>query len=284
MIVNDERQPMLSLAALLNPAPATSGSAQAPPGVTVQHNVQLNRDTTLSEPWIYPKGHKPEYPATSPSDETSIGHLITMDESAAWSSPSLDFAYSLGYPRGARDNVMVYPLRDQDGNEVACRRTYSTCQGIKICPFASDSLRNQTHTAVTRESLKLYLDQEMLARHTPAQDILEKTLSLFVTFIDTGCPFPEQQSTQYSFQEQEERDMAWRTPTKAKRGQVKMGLCQGHIITDYTKDGRLFIRCEHYSATTRKHLVNYDAGNGLYNEVYLTALLENDTATVDSIE
>ncbi|KAJ7577832.1 hypothetical protein C8J56DRAFT_898538 [Mycena floridula] len=178
---HSERQPMLLLAALLNPAPATSGSAQAPPGVTVQHNVQLNHDMTLSELWIYPKG--------------------------------------------ARDNVMVYPLRDQDGNELM---SPILGQGIKICPFASDSLKNQTHTAMTRESLKLDLNQEMLARHMPAQDILEKTLSLFVTFIDTECPFPEQQSTQYSFQEQEEHDMAQRTPMKAKRGQVKMGLCKGH--------------------------------------------------------
>ncbi|KAJ7593589.1 hypothetical protein C8J56DRAFT_1043394 [Mycena floridula] len=84
---------------------------------------------------------------------------------------------------------------------------------------------------------------------------------------------------EYSRQELEERDHVKQTPTKARQGQEKMDKCKGWIITDYARDGTLFV-----SSSSRKHLVNYDAGSGLYNEAYLTALLQNDTAAIDGFE
>ncbi|KAJ7580745.1 hypothetical protein C8J56DRAFT_1057692 [Mycena floridula] len=217
---------MLSLADLLNPAETVSAPASTsspwlqqtviPPGVTVKHNVKLNRDTTLTELWIYPPGFLLEYPHT-------------------------------------------------------------TGQGIKVCPFVDPALSNERHSAATRDSLKLYLQAESYATNSPARDVLEK--ALYVTFHDTGCPFPVQYETYYSPQEQEELDKVKMSPRKAKRGQHKelQGRCEGRIVVDYTKNGRLFLsRCQHYSPTSRKHLVNYEAGNGLYHTEYLTALIFGD--------
>ncbi|KAJ7590350.1 hypothetical protein C8J56DRAFT_1048512 [Mycena floridula] len=286
--------PMLSLSDLLNPdetrtttaSPNAISPTHIPAGVTLQHNVQLNRDTILTQLWIYLKGYLLEYPSTSASADQSIGHLFSMDKSVKWSSPILDFAYSSGFPRGSSNNIKVHPLVDNNGQPVLCKRTYTTCQGVKFCPFTTYALRMQSHTSATRESLKLHLSQEAVSQHMPAQDVFEKTLALYTTFVDEGCPFVEQQLTEYSRQELKERDNVKRTPTKARRGQEKKDRCKGRIITDYARDGTLFVRyvCEHYSSSSRKHLVNYDAGSGLYNEVYLTALLQNDTAAIDGFE
>ncbi|KAJ7581936.1 hypothetical protein C8J56DRAFT_1056935 [Mycena floridula] len=155
---------MLSLADLFNPAETVSAPASTsspwlqqtviPPGVTVKHNVKLNRDTTLTELWIYPPGFLLEYPHTSSSLEQAIGHLFTM-QGFSWTCPSHDFAYSLGDPRGGTSNVKVYPLADNEGNQVLCKRRFRTCQGIKVCPFVDPALSNEWHSAVTRDSLKL---------------------------------------------------------------------------------------------------------------------------------
>ncbi|KAJ7585267.1 hypothetical protein C8J56DRAFT_1053660 [Mycena floridula] len=268
---------MLSLADLLNPAETVSAPASTsspwlqqtviPPGVTVKHNVKLNRDTTLTELWIYPPGFLLEYPHTSSSSEQAIGHLFTM-QGSSWTCPS-HFAYSLGDPRGGTSNVKVYPLADNEGNQVLCKRRFRTCQ------------------AATRDSLKLYLQAESYATNSPARDVLEKTLALYVTFCDTGCPFPVQYETYYSPQEREELDKVKMSPRKAKRGQHKelQGRCEGRIVVDYTKNGQLFLsRCQHYSPTSRKHLVNYEAGNGLYHTEYLTALIFGDEDYIQRVE
>ncbi|KAJ7587564.1 hypothetical protein C8J56DRAFT_890486 [Mycena floridula] len=212
----------------------------------------------------------------SATADESIGHLLTMDESSEWSSPILDFAYSSGFPRGASNNVKVHPLVDDNGEEVLCKRTYTTCQGIKICPFTSAAVQNQSHSSATHKTLKQYLHQDWNLQQTPAQDVFEKTVALCATFLDEGCPFDEQQPT--------ERDNVKRTPTKAKRGQDKKVRCRGRIVVDHTKDGNLFVRCEHYGLASRKHLANYDAGNGLYNEDYLVALLQNNNSVMETFE
>ncbi|KAJ7576578.1 hypothetical protein C8J56DRAFT_1061858 [Mycena floridula] len=120
---------MLSLTDLLNPAETASTSASTsspelqqtaiPPGVTVKHNVKLNRDTTPAKLWIYPPRFLLEYPHTSSSLEQAISHLFTMQESS-WSCLCHDFAYSLGDPRGGTSNV-----------KVLCKQRFRTCQGIR---------------------------------------------------------------------------------------------------------------------------------------------------------
>ncbi|KAJ7590424.1 hypothetical protein C8J56DRAFT_1140388 [Mycena floridula] len=144
--------PMLSLADLLNP----TGTEQAlnpvplpasqpqdlPPGVTVQHNVQLNHYTTLTELHSYPPSFLLEYPCPGLEPYQSLGHLVTM-ESLSWSCPSQDFAYSLGDPKGGSSNVKVYPLTNNKGEQVHCQRCYSTCQGIKA--WVWDYTFNKVH-------------------------------------------------------------------------------------------------------------------------------------------
>ncbi|KAJ7595458.1 hypothetical protein C8J56DRAFT_883672 [Mycena floridula] len=272
---------MLSLA---DPVPGLQQPA-IPPGVTVKHNVKLNRDTTLTELWIYPSGFLLEYPHTSSSSEQAIGHLFTM-QGSSWTCPSRDFAYSLGEPKGGTSNVKVYPLTDDKEEQVLCRRCYSTCQGIKACPFVNQGLSSEPHSAATRDSLKLYCKEEAQSRNSPSPDVMEKTLALYVTFRDTGCPFPVQYQTTYSAEQMEERTKIRLTPRKAKRGHHKEleGQCQRRIVCDYTKEGKLVVQCQHYSRNSRNHLVNFDVGNGLYNTEYLTALLINDTDAIHAIE
>lgn len=46
----------------------------------------------------------------------------------------------------------------------------------------------------------------------------------------------------------------------------------------------LFYRCEHYSQRSRHHLLNFQVGNGLYDEHYLAALLTDNWPVIHKIE
>ncbi|KAJ7592437.1 hypothetical protein C8J56DRAFT_885595 [Mycena floridula] len=98
---------MLSLIDLLNPVPGLQQPA-IPPGVACNTMVSLR--------------------------------------GSSWTCLSQDFAYSLGEPKGGTSSIKVYPLKDDKGEQVLCQRRYSTCQGIKNCPFINQGLTLQAKT------------------------------------------------------------------------------------------------------------------------------------------
>lgn len=91
-------------------------------------NIDLTNRTHLERLYHYDLDSYVEYPETAVND--AVGYIFRMDP-AHWRNPSLDFAYSLGEPRGAtpKGKTLFCPvLVDQvTGEPVPCRETHSTC-------------------------------------------------------------------------------------------------------------------------------------------------------------
>lgn len=137
----------ISIQNLLNPTPVPSGSDSGGPVSSGLHtaaqgsNTQpersiLHRDyrlshkTVLSTVYSYPVGSVLEYPETGEAE--AVGHLFCI-ESSQWRSPSRDFAYARGAPRGHRDEVTVPLLLDSlTGETVPCILTHSTCMYLNL--------------------------------------------------------------------------------------------------------------------------------------------------------
>lgn len=99
---------------------------QSNTGTTVQHNVKINRQTTLDTVYYHAKGTLVEYPETSATGR--IGHVFKMNP-LEWISPHLNFAYSLGGSHGMSQknkNVNISILVDDTGQPVPCREMHMT--------------------------------------------------------------------------------------------------------------------------------------------------------------
>lgn len=95
--------------------------------ISIEYNIQINRQTTLSTVYHYPANALVEYPETS--QDGRIGHIFTLDPNA-WISPYLNFAYSLGGSHGSSKrgtSVTVSALVNLSGEKVPCREMHTTC-------------------------------------------------------------------------------------------------------------------------------------------------------------
>ncbi|KAK0434844.1 hypothetical protein EV421DRAFT_1909145 [Armillaria borealis] len=282
--------PYLSFDQLLAPplqdknasGPETSSDFADSSPQSVRENVSLNNTTTLQKLYQYGPGATVHYPETSDHSDHPIGHLFTMSSTSDIYSPTKDFSYSLGAPRGSRKPVYVSLLTNMSDNLVPCEKVLATCQGLKICPFVQN-IGSNSHTHASSKALheQLVHDRSLLAEPTPEHIYFQKTLSLWVAIRDGGCPYPPQEVTIYSPSEttlNKERD---RTPTKARRGQHIKPKCQGRIVIKESSLGYLYIACEHYhSLKSRKHFVNRTVTDGPYNAEYLFALITNNVASI----
>lgn len=94
----------------------------------IQHNVQINCQTTLDRVIFHPSDAIVEYPETSKHGR--VGHLFTLDP-IQWVNPIHNFAYSLGGSRGMSERdrpIKVSLLVDESGDMVPCRVSHSTCE------------------------------------------------------------------------------------------------------------------------------------------------------------
>ena len=102
----------------------------------VQHNVKINRQTTLDTLYVYPPGVMVEYPATKANDR--VGHLFEMDSGVEWHNPATSFAYSLGEPKGrrvgsksgGRGALTCALLVDSQGSLVPICESHATCMSL----------------------------------------------------------------------------------------------------------------------------------------------------------
>lgn len=145
----------LALAELLNPSPAQASStstvllssesrdnissssytvrqvsADSDNIISVRHNVNLNRKTTLAKLYTYKLGTYIEYPETGEGDGDIVGHLFQLNP-LDWKSPSLDFSYSRGPPKGKSkegEEVSIHVLDDLGGKNIPCVARHSTCR------------------------------------------------------------------------------------------------------------------------------------------------------------
>ncbi|KAK6969673.1 hypothetical protein R3P38DRAFT_3413297 [Favolaschia claudopus] len=62
-------------------------------------------------------------------------------------------------------------------------------------------------------------------------------------------------------------------------------LCDGRLLLQYDSVGSAFVRCEHYNRKANiDHLVDYEAGRGLYDTQYLEALFSGDENMIADFE
>ena len=141
---------MLSIQDLLNPAsadifhpgvsPAREPHAQSlssssspsrggsvPLSELFEHNIKINRTTSVSKLFRYPLGTIIEYAETSVNG--AIGHLFKVSPDN-WLNPRLNFAYSQGKPSGRTKrghHVYCDVLVNEDGVQVPCRESHFTC-------------------------------------------------------------------------------------------------------------------------------------------------------------
>lgn len=108
--------------------PKSSQSLDFSYNPVVRTYVKLNRQTILEKVIYHLPGVLVEYPETSMHG--SIGHVFSMDDASQWINPAHNFAYSQGAPNGSSGAKAVYCalLTDEDGNEVPCKVSHSTCE------------------------------------------------------------------------------------------------------------------------------------------------------------
>jgi len=237
------------------------------PPVTIQHNVFLNRKTTLTALYTYALHTCLEYPRTTASGV--MGHLFTMD-TEHWVRPSLSFAYSLGRPSGHSKNgdIIYCPLlTDKDGNEVPCFESHSTCmliiirnftsflthqycansgQGSKLCPFADSCVKQASHVDADREALRSRLVYDKAIRlegATPMRDIFQKTSAFITALRKSGCTAPPYEETYRSMVEQAQYEKELAYQARLQRGYIPVEIkCDGRLLFDYDERQRPNIR------------------------------------------
>ncbi|KAK0213592.1 hypothetical protein IW262DRAFT_1301071 [Armillaria fumosa] len=288
--------PPLTIAELLNPAQATvlttSTGSDTPElllGGTrlfkIENDVRINQRTRISILYHHKGDEVIEYPETTLNSDTSVGYLLHMAHTDEPFNPVRNIAYSAGKPSGQSKGHKYSVMLGRDGQPMPCLVNYTTCQGVRICPFVGDDIKITSHTEGSRAALQLQLDQRNAGRayFTAEEEILNKTIAWFRFITDNGCGYNLQEATEYSEQERAIKDHIQLTPTKAKRGQKTKKTCQGRIIIRQRAE-QSFICCEHYGNFSRKHFVLYPARGGGYNFEYLCALIVNDEPVISKIE
>ncbi|KAK0227928.1 hypothetical protein IW262DRAFT_1264933 [Armillaria fumosa] len=288
--------PPLTIAELLNLAQATvlttSTGSDTPElllGGTrpfkIENDVRINQRTRISILYHHKGDEVIEYPETTLNSDTSVGYLLHMARTDEPFNPVHNIAYSVGKPSGQSKGHKYSVMLGRDGQPVPCLVNYTTCQGVRICPFVGDDIKITSHTEGSRAALQLQLDQRNAGRayFTAEEEILNKTIAWFRFITDNGCGYNLQEATEYSEQERAIKDHIQLTPTKAKRGQKTKKTCQERIIIRQRVE-QSFICCEHYGNFSRKHFVLYPARRGGYNFEYLCALIVNDEPVISKIE
>ncbi|KAK0437715.1 uncharacterized protein EV420DRAFT_1280541 [Desarmillaria tabescens] len=246
-------------------SPTQISQQSDPKALSESHNVMLNQATTLERLIHYHPSTTLQYPETTSSPNSQIGHLFTVTKGSDIYNPLRDVAYSLGPPKGTRKPVYVFPLADSNGCAVPCARIFTTCQGLKMCPFSDPQLVRRPHLQATSEALhqQLQQDRSLVVEPTPEQ-YFQKTLSLWVAIRDGGCPYPAQELTSYTGYSY--IVYVWLLFLPLYQFSLSFGLLRS---------------CEHYnSQSLKKHFVNRSITDGPYNVDYLFALLNDDHQTI----
>ncbi|KAJ2911744.1 hypothetical protein MD484_g8674, partial [Candolleomyces efflorescens] len=265
--------------------------------VTLGENIKINRKTSLAKAFKYPvAGTIVEYPETVKNG--SIGHMFRMpDDVNSWVNPALSSAYAQGRPesRFSKKNIVsVSVLKDEDGNDVDCQVSHTTCQGLKICPFYNREKAAKEHTSASREALRTRLADDRSLRRTFNDShsswdlygkLLERTLSFFEALRSRGCGFPIHELTHREGFEHEEHSRLQEALEKGRRGHPAKATCSGRIVLEERlANNHIYLRCEHYNKhRNRDHYVS-SLADSLYDIRYLKALFTHNKELIDEIE
>ncbi|KAF9510594.1 hypothetical protein BS47DRAFT_53374 [Hydnum rufescens UP504] len=149
-----------------------------------------------------------EYPQTTHSDKERIAHIFRIDPDN-FIRPHSNFAYSWDKPSGKHESVTCNYLKDRHGTRVICDKYHATCQGIKVCSLSDIHARSEPHITATRAALAERLrDEHHIRRGNPkaARHLQTITLAKFTALQRLGCPYPRQEPTDLSEDEQQDRN------------------------------------------------------------------------------
>ncbi|KAK0477186.1 hypothetical protein EDD18DRAFT_1365596 [Armillaria luteobubalina] len=141
--------PPLTIAELLNPAQATvltihtgSDTPELLLGGTrpfkIENDVRINQRTHISILYHHKGDEVIEYPETTLNSDTSIGYFLHMTPTNEPFNLVCNIAYSVGKPSGQSKGHKYNIMLGRDGWPVPCLVDYTTCQGVRICPFLSE--------------------------------------------------------------------------------------------------------------------------------------------------
>ncbi|KAJ6491498.1 hypothetical protein DFH09DRAFT_1105027 [Mycena vulgaris] len=170
---------------------------------------------------------------------------------------------------------------------VPCTKSYSTCQGLKACPFNDiDELPTSLHWTATRADLQQHLREERENRlevSSPKRDIFKRTAAYISTLRNQGCTRPVLEPTLRSEDEQHEFDQHQDRLSQFRRGYTKPERCLGRIMF-HKADKKPYLKCEHYSAQNKDHWTDFTIADGSYDIDYLEAIFSGNNETIHEIE
>ncbi|KAK7053091.1 hypothetical protein VNI00_004412 [Paramarasmius palmivorus] len=291
----------MNISALLNAdvqnTGLTQGSSSNPPNSSpdntyvpdmslpylVKRNIVLNSSTTLASLSYYAQGAYVPYLSTSYDRTQPEGHLFEVD-SDNWQNPINDQMYSHHEPKGGKPLVFADVLRDSEGNKVPCSRAFTTCQGMKICPYTVRDIVTQPHVQVDSNACQMYASAErQIAQSTSYRDVLEATLSAWACLRDKGCLGPLQQETTYTAAEAEARTELLATPQKAKRGQKGKKTCEGRLKL-FQVNNDYVVQCEHYHYRNSRDHTCRSLPRSKYELDYFAALFYDTKSVIAHYE
>ncbi|KAF8592311.1 hypothetical protein K439DRAFT_1610695 [Ramaria rubella] len=233
--------------------------------------VRINRQTKAAFVCNHAVDAYVEYPYSS--ENSRIAHKFAVNPNPTkFVHPKGNIVYGLGAPMGQHDNRLCELLTDHAGVKVACKETTLTCQGVKICDRSDPSLREVGHSeyAVTES-----------ARSAGAV-LLKKTVALKAALDKNGCGCLRDEMTLLSCEEREQLENRRKVIQQERRGQPLRELCEGRLIFDRYKDNKAFIRCEHYTSASRRHLIDHRVQET--NDIYMEAMFDNDQDEIARIK
>ncbi|KAK0478575.1 hypothetical protein EDD18DRAFT_1364729 [Armillaria luteobubalina] len=199
--------PPLTIAELLNLAQATvlmiptgSDTPELLLGRTrlfkIENDVRINQRTHISILYHHKGDEVIEYPETTLNSDTSIGYFLHMTPTNEPFNPVHNIGYSVGKPSGQSKGHKYNIMLGRDGQPVPCLVDYTTCQGIRICPFVGDDIKISLHTEGLRAALQLQLDQRNAGRayFSAEEEILNKTIAWFRFIMDNSCRYNLQEA------------------------------------------------------------------------------------------
>ncbi|KAK7019278.1 hypothetical protein R3P38DRAFT_2632453 [Favolaschia claudopus] len=211
-----------------------------------------------------------------------------------WQVPDLNIAYSRGEPTGrtlSGKEVYFDIMVNEMGEKVPCIESHSTCQGVKICPYADRDSLLQAHTTASLANIQTRLrnDREnRLQFASPTKDIFCRTAAYLTATRKLGCSRPLDLPTNFSEEEEEQRMLLETYWQQVRRGQrSREGLCEGKLLFFYDSHNRPHVRCQHYDKITNPDHFHDDSlgtAAGTYDLNYIKAVLTDDNDEVARIE
>ncbi|KAF8157089.1 hypothetical protein B0H34DRAFT_798402 [Crassisporium funariophilum] len=220
---------------------------------------EINRQRRVSALVDHPIGAIVEYPETGWSSDVTIAHRFAVDP-LDLQHPKSNIQYSLGGTHGGVPDMHCGRLLcDLNGNPVACNKLQTSCQGIKTCEFRGS----------------LPLAPLPLREHSLQKTIFVKTLAFYCAITETLCTSGHTDELGLDFGGSPDVDDDSECDIQLSKS------CHGKLILAYDQYNHPRLECE-FRSNSGSHLILRNLQE--FDMKYLTALLQNDTSIIASLE